>query len=108
MFVGHLQRSVYCQNGENQIPLWGLFVAVQLLDFLWAPLFFLGLEKARIVPGITAVSPLDHREAAKQKKRRWKCLFVFHLIRTILRAYWITLLTSLRGRSSGGRRSLVV
>jgi hypothetical protein len=68
MFVGHLQRSVYCQNGENQIPLWGLFVAVQLLDFLWAPLFFLGLEKARIVPGITAVSPLDHREAEKQKK----------------------------------------
>jgi hypothetical protein len=26
------------------------------------------LEKVRIVPGITAVSPLDHREAAKQKK----------------------------------------
>ena len=68
MFVGHYSVAFATRTERNQIPLWGLFVAVQLLDFLWAPLFFLGLEKARIVPGITAVSPLEHREAAKQKK----------------------------------------
>jgi membrane-bound metal-dependent hydrolase YbcI (DUF457 family) len=34
-------------------------VAVQLLDFLWAPFVLLGIEKVRIVPGITATSPLD-------------------------------------------------
>jgi membrane-bound metal-dependent hydrolase YbcI (DUF457 family) len=30
-----------------------------LLDFLWAPFVLLGIEKVRIVPGITATSPLD-------------------------------------------------
>src|SRR5205807_8929754 len=44
---------------ENKIPLWVLFVAVQLLGFLWAPFVLLGIEKVRIVPGITATSPLD-------------------------------------------------
>jgi membrane-bound metal-dependent hydrolase YbcI (DUF457 family) len=41
------------------IPLWVLFIAVQLLDVLWAPLILLGIEKVRIVPGITASNPLD-------------------------------------------------
>jgi hypothetical protein len=34
-------------------------VKTQLLDFLWAPFVLLGIEKVRIVPGITATSPLD-------------------------------------------------
>lgn len=41
------------------IPLWVLFIAVQLLDVFWAPLIMLGIEKVRIVPGITASNPLD-------------------------------------------------
>ena len=36
-----------------------LFIAVQLLDVIWAPLVLLGVEKVRIVPGITASNPLD-------------------------------------------------
>jgi hypothetical protein len=39
--------------------LWVLFVAVQLLDFLWAPFILLGIEKMRIVPRITATNALD-------------------------------------------------
>jgi hypothetical protein len=68
MFVGHYSVAFAARTERNQIPLLGLFVAVQLLDFLWAPFVLLGIGKVRIVPGITAVSPLDHREAAKQKK----------------------------------------
>ncbi len=36
-----------------------LFIAVQLLDVFWAPFVLLGIEKVRIVPGITASNPLD-------------------------------------------------
>jgi membrane-bound metal-dependent hydrolase YbcI (DUF457 family) len=59
MFVGHYSVAFAAKSDRNQIPLWVLFVAVQLLDFLWAPFVLLGIEKVRIVPGITATSPLD-------------------------------------------------
>src|SRR5438270_13611745 len=59
MFVGHYSVAFAVKSHENKIPLWVLFVAVQLLDFLWAPFVLLGIEKVRIVPGITATSPLD-------------------------------------------------
>ena len=59
MFVGHYSVAFAVKSDENRIPLWVLFVAVQLLDFLWAPFVLLGIEKVRIVPGITATSPLD-------------------------------------------------
>jgi len=59
MFVGHYSVAFAARTERNKIPLWVLFVAVQLLDFLWAPFVFLGLEKVRIVLGITAASPLD-------------------------------------------------
>lgn len=44
---------------ERRIPLWLLFLAVQFVDILWAIFVLLGIEKVRIVPGITAASPLD-------------------------------------------------
>src|SRR6266403_6069291 len=59
MFVGHYNVAFAVKSERNQIPLWVLFVAVQLLDFLWAPFVLLGIEKVRIVPGITASNPLD-------------------------------------------------
>ena len=59
MFVGHYSVAFAAKSERNEIPLWVLFVAVQLLDFLWAPFVLLGIEKVRIVPGITATSPLD-------------------------------------------------
>src|SRR5436190_18273054 len=59
MFVGHYSVAFAATSEKNKIPLWVLFVAVQLLDFLWAPFVLLGIEKMRIVPGITAASPLD-------------------------------------------------
>jgi membrane-bound metal-dependent hydrolase YbcI (DUF457 family) len=59
MFVGHYGVSFAAKKAEPAIPLWVLFIAVQLLDVLWAPLVLLGIEKVRIVPGFTASNPLD-------------------------------------------------
>lgn len=59
MFVGHYGVSFAARRVERSIPLWLLFLAVQFLDVLWAPLILLGIEKVRIVPGITASNPLD-------------------------------------------------
>ena len=59
MFVGHYSVAFAARTERNKIPLWVLFVAVQLLDLLWAPFVFLGHEKVRIALGITATRPLD-------------------------------------------------
>jgi membrane-bound metal-dependent hydrolase YbcI (DUF457 family) len=59
MFVGHYGVSFAAQRMNRHIPLWVLFIAVQLLDVFWAPFILLGIEKVRIVPGITASNPLD-------------------------------------------------
>ena len=59
MFVGHYGVGLAIKKSEPGIPLWVLFIAVQFLDVLWAPFVLLGIEKVRIVPGITASSPLD-------------------------------------------------
>lgn len=59
MFVGHYGVSFAARSSQAPVPLWVLFIAVQLLDVAWAPLVLLGIEKVRIVPGITASNPLD-------------------------------------------------
>jgi hypothetical protein len=59
MFVGHYGVAFAVKTPRNKIPLWVLFVAVQLLDFLWAPFVLLGIEKVRFVPGINATNALD-------------------------------------------------
>src|SRR5947207_3450157 len=59
MFVGHYGVAFAVKTPRNKIPLWVLFVAVQLLDFLWAPFVLLGIEKMRFVPGLTATNALD-------------------------------------------------
>ncbi len=59
MFVGHYSVSFAAKRRDSSIPLWVLFIAVQLLDVVWAPLVLLGVEKVRIAPGFTASNPLD-------------------------------------------------
>ena len=59
MFVGHYGISFAVKRVDRAIPLWVLFLAVQWLDVVWAPLVLLGIEKVRIVPGFTATNPLD-------------------------------------------------
>lgn len=59
MFVGHYGPALAAKAMKKSIPLWVLFVAVQLLDVFWAIFVRLGIEKVRIVPGITVTNPLD-------------------------------------------------
>ena len=59
MFVGHYGVSFAARAASPKLPLWALFVAVQFLDVLWGVFVLIGLEKVRIVPGITATNPLD-------------------------------------------------
>ena len=59
MFVGHYGPSFAIKAVRPAIPLGLLFIAVQLVDVVWSVLILLGIEKARIVPGITASNPFD-------------------------------------------------
>jgi hypothetical protein len=59
MFVGHYGPSFAIRAVRPEVPLWVLFVAGQLVDIAWAVLVLGGIEKLRIVPGITAANPLD-------------------------------------------------
>jgi len=59
MFVGHYGVSFATKKADPSIPLWVLFLAVQWLDVMWAPLVLLSIERVRIVPGFTATNPLD-------------------------------------------------
>ncbi len=59
MFVGHYSVAFALKTERNKIPLWVLFVAVQFLDYIWATLVLLGIEKLRVIKGFTAGSMLD-------------------------------------------------
>jgi len=59
MFIGHYGPAFAGKAAEKALPLWLLFIAVQVMDVVWSLLVFLGIEKLRIVPGFTAMNPLD-------------------------------------------------
>jgi hypothetical protein len=59
MFIGHYGPSFLAKRAEHAIPLWALFIAVQLLDVLWGIFVLLGIERVRIVPGFTKTNALD-------------------------------------------------
>jgi hypothetical protein len=59
MFVGHYSVAFAAKSEKNKIPLWVLFIAVQFLDYVWATLVLLGIEKLRVIKGFTAGSMLD-------------------------------------------------
>jgi hypothetical protein len=59
MFVGHFAVAYAAKPAAPRVQLAWLFLAAQLLDILWPILIFAGVEHARVVPGITAFTPLD-------------------------------------------------
>jgi hypothetical protein len=59
LFTGHYSFSFAGKSVDKRIPLWLLFIAVQFIDVLWSIFVLLGIEKVRIVPGITASNALD-------------------------------------------------
>ena len=59
MFLGHYGVALALKRAEPKLSLGTLFVAVQLPDLLWGIFLLLGWERARIVPGHTAITPLE-------------------------------------------------
>jgi hypothetical protein len=59
MFLGHYGVAFGLKRAEPKLSLGTLFIAVQLLDLLWGIFVLLGWEHARIVPGHTAITPLE-------------------------------------------------
>lgn len=58
MFVGHYGVALAAKPLSPRTSLGWTFLAVQLLDVIWAPLILLGVEHARVVPGFLPASPL--------------------------------------------------
>jgi hypothetical protein len=59
MFLGHFAVAFAAKREAPETSLGMLFVAAQLPDVLWPMLVLAGVEKVRIDPGNTAVTPLD-------------------------------------------------
>ena len=59
MFAGHYSTAFAARKLKPVVPLWHLFIATQLLDFAWAILVLLGVEKVRVVPHFMEASMLD-------------------------------------------------
>jgi hypothetical protein len=58
MFIGHFGFGFGAKSVARKVSLGSLFFAAQFLDLLWPTLLLLGVEKVRIVPGATVVTPL--------------------------------------------------
>ncbi len=59
MFIGHFALGYAAKRWAPHLSLAVLFAAAQLADFLWPLFVATRLEQVRIVPGITAFTPLD-------------------------------------------------
>lgn len=58
MFIGHFGIGFSAKSVAPRVSLGSLFLAAQFIDLLWPTLVLLGVERVRIVPGATAVTPL--------------------------------------------------
>lgn len=58
MFIGHFGAGFAAKAAARQVSLGWLFAAAQFIDLLWPTLLLAGVERVRIEPGATAVTPL--------------------------------------------------
>ncbi|HUZ46117.1 MAG TPA: metal-dependent hydrolase [Terriglobia bacterium] len=59
MFIGHIAVALGAKKAAPKTSLGTLLLAAQWPDIIWPLFLALGWEKVEIVPGSTAVSPLD-------------------------------------------------
>ncbi len=59
MFIGHYAAALLAKRAAPQAPLGALAAAAVGLDLVWPVLVLAGVETVRVVPGLTAVTPLD-------------------------------------------------
>lgn len=58
MFIAHFGVGFGAKSIAPKVSLGTLFLAAQFIDLLWPTLLLLGLERVRIMPGATVVTPL--------------------------------------------------
>lgn len=58
MFLGHFALAFAAKTATPRVSLGTLFLAAQFIDLLWPTLLLMGLERVRIEPGATVVTPL--------------------------------------------------
>ncbi len=58
MFIGHFGAGFGAKALAPRVSLGWLFAAAQFIDLLWPSLLLAGVERVRIAPGATAVTPL--------------------------------------------------
>ena len=59
MFIGHFALGYAAKRWAPDLSLAVLFAAVIFADLVWPVLVALGIEQVRVVPGITASTPLE-------------------------------------------------
>jgi membrane-bound metal-dependent hydrolase YbcI (DUF457 family) len=59
VFVGHFAVAFGAKPLVPRVSLGVLFLAAQLADLIWPNLVLAGIEVVRVVPGATALTPLD-------------------------------------------------
>lgn len=60
MYIGHFAPALAAAAASPEAPRLGtLFVAAQLVDLAFFALLMVGVEDLRVVPGITAMNPMD-------------------------------------------------
>lgn len=59
MFAGHYSTALAARRIGPPVPLWHLFIAVQLVDFVWAIFIMTGVEYVSIEPGFMQASMLN-------------------------------------------------
>lgn len=59
MFIGHYAPALLLKTSAPKLPLWSLFIAVEVLDYLWSVFVLLGIEHMRITPGFTQSNAFD-------------------------------------------------
>jgi len=59
MFIGHFAVAFAAKKAAPKASLGTLVLAAAFLDVVWPVLVLAGVERFRIVPGITAINPFD-------------------------------------------------
>lgn len=59
MFIGHYGVAYALKRAEPRVSLGSLFLSVVLVDTLWGIFLLTGWERARLFPGLTAVTPIE-------------------------------------------------
>lgn len=90
MFVGHFAVGFGAKTSAPKTSLGTFFLASQFLDLLWPTLLLLGLERVRIEPEATEVTPLDF-EYYPISHSLFAVLgwaLVFAIVYYLMRRYW--------------------